>query len=1316
MATHCNICNQTFANPSSLKRHITKSEKHKKNAAVEQVKKNKAIFKQAAHDAAQVSKAKTQRAEEEPYDLVETLTKELEKRDKFENERNNGLLKMIKIDETNHELLANSAEESKYEYKTLTEEDKAMIAIGEGWHSIEFQYFEERKSNKNGGQVRVFEGTGHGWAYCGKETVEYLYSIHLNYQIHPDYFISAAPEFEHQITEFGTVHYDRYMKITSITRHEEKPNVSIKKVPLRASGSEKQITLGSYGGKYCSYEDIPYYRKNSCMTSFFMGQFKGNYPGKKKDEEMSHEFLYKLATGEDLEENEDAGVSLEQATKWCDYYGISMLAIDFRGKSIFEYKPKSVNKKIKGGHCWRILVDQGHVWAISNEFKKEVDQLQLSAEKLEEYNNTPTIEDKPNKPVPWIPLKKPSENPPEFVFTVEQIEAKVLENKKESKFFYISNNLDELAAACIDKGYLPGCIRTGKMTAIEGFDIRMVVEKKTKTVRINKAMNDALTGDQYCEQAFTSHQQHTVNTFMYKLREAFLPKHMSSVLSEDLEKLLEAYPRTAIYGKKDDTVKEDLVEYDQTRAYTACIMETTHVPKHTPFDRLTLLLPKKYLDVEDNLEILELINHPPDQSEIEIDEHSSYYVYCPQLDYLLFNQDRDFVPGFVLIYARSQDIPFIMIGKITPVMVQKVDPKTVIQEIYDNESLTPGQKKDIANVTYGIAMKKYQRLDTAELHEKDQKFNKGFMRQFNEEYNLLVHKKKVKLTESYRPVGFIILNKSRINLHKKFNKITPYIKAINVDAVLIDEKDQEICDKILEKEGVLNHKKKGIESFGCLKPPAKKTKVFKKHFTPEKKEHSIPWFYFPTEPIVLKDEEKTMDTNAPDRWDEVDKTLGAKNWKNQPYSMHIDALVPGAGKTYMIEQYAKRHNKKILFITPWNALASDIRKRLFTAITLHNLCGKLVQYETVDELMKKKKFNTEEYDITHFDEICLYSPTELNWIHEFVKYDKKENQKMTSTGDSNQLGCINTGEFHTNRHKWYKMVLDTLFHETIQLQISKRLTNKEDRQTMYNMCNDLLHESKTISRILEEAKLPTMHFDELTKEDFQYPHITALQNTSSKIDNLAGRLLNKPNDGKYIKGEELVGVKSYACKGGKRISSSDSYIVEKVDKEEVTLMGSDGVERVLSISQAMNVLRRAFSRTCHSTQGMSLGDKIYIHDIGTAMADHCWVRTAITRCSTLNIVIVKGSQMKIPKRTDIEAKIRGHKAADIEKDRKYEEDQYVTVEWFNERMKKQRFQCSFCHKPLDTEYSIDRINNDKPHTKQNCVISCPKCQCKSSQR
>jgi hypothetical protein len=176
------------------------------------------------------------------------------------------------------------------------------------------------------------------------------------------------------------------------------------------------------------------------------------------------------------------------------------------------------------------------------------------------------------------------------VNTVQDISAKVEILKDDEKTVsYITNNAEELAKECLNKNMKPGQIRMGNMTRIDGFNIRIETkEGKIKMVRISKAMDQTLTGDQFCAQAFSSHQQHTVNKFIYKLRQTFTPSAMVSTPSEDLKKMLEDFNRGPIIGKRKHVKEEEeFMEYDVSRAYTKCLTQITHIPKFTYFDHLT---------------------------------------------------------------------------------------------------------------------------------------------------------------------------------------------------------------------------------------------------------------------------------------------------------------------------------------------------------------------------------------------------------------------------------------------------------------------------------------------------------------------------------------------------------------------------------------------------------------------------------------------------------------------------------------------------------------------------------------------------------
>ena len=127
------------------------------------------------------------------------------------------------------------------------------------------------------------------------------------------------------------------------------------------------------------------------MTSFFIAKFKGNMIDK-YDKDLTHEFLFKLATDKELKPDEDAPITLEQSKKWCDHFKVSITAIDKKGNQFFHYKPDIVSKKIKGGFKLYILIEQNHVWGIDPQHYKKIDQKQLLEEVVNDFKKANKID------------------------------------------------------------------------------------------------------------------------------------------------------------------------------------------------------------------------------------------------------------------------------------------------------------------------------------------------------------------------------------------------------------------------------------------------------------------------------------------------------------------------------------------------------------------------------------------------------------------------------------------------------------------------------------------------------------------------------------------------------------------------------------------------------------------------------------------------------------------------------------------------------------------------------------------------------------
>ena len=111
------------------------------------------------------------------------------------------------------------------------------------------------------------------------------------------------------------------------------------------------------------------------------------------------------------------------------------------------------------------------------------------------------------------------------------------------------------------------------------------------------------------------------------------------------------------------------------------------------------------------------------------------------------------------------------------------------------------------------------------------------------------------------------------------------------------------------------------------------------------------------------------------------------------------------------------------------------------------------------------------------------------------------------------------------------------------------------------------------------------------------------------------------------------------------------------------------------------------------------------------------------RPRTNNSLLCKVNNCKIKNELTslIYKRIQQHIVKDKRRFKNFNEDDYITVIDVLNLLKNQENKCNFCDeevnlKPTHTQksrdlnaFSIDRINNKKPHTKTNCVISCFYC-------
>ena len=461
----------------------------------------------------------------------------------------------------------------------------------------------------------------------------------------------------------------------------------------------------------------------------------------------------------------------------------------------------------------------------------------------------------------------------------------------------------------------------------------------------------------------------------------------------------------------------------------------------------------------------------------------------------------------------------------------------------------------------------------------------------------------------------------------------------------------------------------------------------------------------------------------------------------------LEAAVPGAGKTYLVLSWLERTGQKetAVIVCPWNALVTKLVRDGWRAVTLHELVGRLA-VETEDGVSFKKAYNLDGVTHVHFEEVYLYPVHQMGWIRSFLLGHPA--LTYSEAGDPGQNAPVHQS-LSVDSDAWYEMALATMFPRRICLRVSKRVADPGDRARMMSLCEELRAEARPVADILRAAGLPTVRFDALTEADARYPHVAAMRSTVSRVDYWAHELIGEtyadegdvivaamrvgmkevgPSAGTnapppartspaqvYLKGQELLGVDGCRCKGG-RIASNETYTVAEVDASGLTLTAPDGSRRVVTMAAARRYLKRPYCRTGHSTQGLTLGERIYLHDWKSSMATHRWVRTAVSRCSTLDIVLVEDSEGLRSNWRASESRIEAHRAADLAKGFVWDRADYVTCEWVAEKLRIQRFSCWGCSEPLGPDWSIDRIVNELPHIKSNSAISCRRCQCASAHR
>jgi hypothetical protein len=750
-----------------------------------------------------------------------------------------------------------------------------------------------------------------------------------------------------------------------------------------------------------------------------------------------------------------------------------------------------------------------------------------------------------------------------------------------------NGRVEALFIALWEAGHEPGSVRLDK-GAIDSFTVR-VGDGGKQLVRVSEAVGVELRDDQLVSEALTARGQVVFEEHLARGRAAFQPIDGLSTYSDSLAAAFRAYTRGPRVGLLGEPVPKETacVEFDVSRAYTSFLAEVQRVPVFSVFDEV----------------------RPYDGSDVE--PLAFYLVRVESLDGVLFPRRCDFVPGETVAYARKSGIAVELVGVARPCRLVETNGASVLRALYDDDELSDQARKTTANIFYGLANKGRNRkqvgscfLDVAEA-----KAHGGYLKQLGPGY-IAVKQGSKDLTEGYLPVGRLVLDAMRRRLHSTVVALGGDAIAVKTDAVFVRAEHGERATAALRAAGFkLAAGLTGWDIVGAMKvntKPAPELKPLPLDTSPMAlRPVAVPMFedfavveeatihgdwssvdaLMPTRPAAVVVSTPLALEAHPDEDDMVALTAGvladfaamalamAEGVQTGPTRgpIALEALVPGAGKTYLIHSWVERTAQSATAITvsPY-ALVSKNLKEGRRSITLHELVGRLA-VETEDGINYKKAYDLQGVTHIFFDEILLYPVNQLGWIREFMR--KHPGITFSNAGDSGQNAPVRQ-ELACDSDAWYDMAIATMFPRRIVLQMSKRVTDPTDRARMTRLCEELREEVRPVADILRDAGLPVVRFESLTEGDARYPHIAAMRSTMAKVDHWAHEAVGETGPGDvYLPGQELFGVDGCRCKGG-RIASNETYIVAEADDNGLSLTAPDGSRRIVTMAAARRYLKR----------------------------------------------------------------------------------------------------------------------------------------------
>ena len=449
----------------------------------------------------------------------------------------------------------------------------------------------------------------------------------------------------------------------------------------------------------------------------------------------------------------------------------------------------------------------------------------------------------------------------------------------------------------------------------------------------------------------------------------------------------------------------------------------------------------------------------------------------------------------------------------------------------------------------------------------------------------------------------------------------------------------------------------------------------------------------------------------------------------------INAILPGSGKTYLVKSYASHTNKKVLFVTPFNKLSQELKKDGCESVTLNVLLGKFGGGDSIENV-KMSACDITEYNIICFDEIMIYNVYELYLIKMYM--NNHSEKQFLGTGDLNQLKPIGIDLYNNikDQKQFLTKCHNTLFSNIIELQHNKRLKNEEDKIKLSNLKNEVLYDTKTdIIDILKKYDIKIIN---------QFSAINTINNVAFfnyRVQQINTHVHTKVvkipkthyliNDIKMYVGLEIVNKKHWKA-GSIKFHVNYNYVIMQIEdvKQTVRLQDvNDPLFEVIINYEQLKNFQLSYCNTAHAVQGLSIKNKMTVFDVNSPYVDRQFIWTAITRCTDLkNLQIFEHSEKTTMQQSNtllmryLNNKITNYKQQDVKAKRDFDDENFVDIVQIKELFKNNKC-CPMCYQRYELgvesynvhcTFTVDRLNNDFAHTKDNVRLACIDCNRKRS--